>query len=32
MKHWSLWVALARKNAWEIFTGRHIPDLRDSGA
>ncbi len=29
---WTLWQEyMARTNAWEIFTGRHIPDLRDSG-
>lgn len=30
---WMQWKEyMERKNAWEIFTGRHIPDMRESGA
>ncbi len=30
---WTRWQEhMERKNAWDILTGRHIPELRDSGA
>jgi hypothetical protein len=30
---WTQWKRyMERKNAWDILTGRHIPELRNSGA